>query len=102
MAKIIYELKRRHHERYYRNGDLESRDIQDFSATFATRKAANEYLAKKAAAARGNGWKTNIKLVKQGNDDSELFVYTNDTWVHENTGADEQETYWYVVKKKTL
>lgn len=102
MAKIIYELKRWHHKRCYRKGDLESQDVQDYSDTFATRKAANEYLSKRAAAARRNGWKTNIKLVKRGNEDSELFIYTNDTWIHENTGANEQETYWYDVKKKTL
>lgn len=102
MSKVIYELKRWHHERYYRKGDLESRDVQDFSETFSTRKAANECLIKNATDARRRGWTANLELVKRGNEPSRLTVYTGDKWVHENTGDDEEEHYWYNVTKKTL
>lgn len=102
MAKIIYELKRYHHRKAYRKGDLEAEDIQDAFATYATRREANEFLESKAREARRNGWKYELTLVKRGDKASVLWVYTGVKWIHENTGEEEIETYAYEVKKKTI
>lgn len=102
MATVIYELKRYHHRKAYRRGDLESEDVQDFSRNFKTRKDANAFLEEKAVEASRKGWKANLTLVKRGDKASVLWVYTGNNWVHENTGEDEEETYAYEVKKVSI
>lgn len=102
MAKIIYELKRYHHRKAYRRGDLEDEDVQDFSQNFNTRKDANAYLEKKCAEAERKGWTTHLTLVKRGDKPSTLWVYTGETWVNENSGEDQEESFAYQVKKVTL
>lgn len=101
MAKTIYELKRYHHRKAYRKGDLEDETIQDFSQTFSTRKEGNEFLERKQQEESGR-YTCRINLVKRGNDSSTLYVYTGNTWIHENTGEEMEEYYSYILKKKIL
>lgn len=100
--KVVYELKRYHHKREFRKGDLEADTVQDYSDTFATRKLANAFLVKKESEAKVKGYQTYIESVNRGDKDSSLLVYTGDVWQHENSGEEHREYYKYVIKKKTL
>lgn len=96
----IYEARCLHHRKAWRRGDLESEDVLHSSETFSTRKAANLYLKSKESEARRNGYKVRINLVGRGDKESELLVFTGNSWIHENTGDEHNEYYWYRVTKK--
>lgn len=100
MDKAIYELKRYHHQKCYRNGDLEDETVVDFMQVFPTRTAANNYLMSEESSARRRGFSTDITIVKRGAASSELLIDTHNNWVNENSGEDCSETLWYVVEKK--
>lgn len=102
MTKTVYELKRYYHHKNYRNGDLEADTTMDFVQTFSTRKAANEFLQDKERQAKRIGRQTEISIVKRGDKNSRLVVFTGEEWIHENTGSKEYESYSYIVTKKNL
>ena len=95
-----YEARCMHHRRAWIKGDLESEDVLHSSETFSSRKAANLYLQKKESEAKRRGYQTRIELVGRGEKESELLVFTGDSWTHENTGDKHSEYYWYRVRKK--
>lgn len=96
----IYEVRCVHHRKAWRRGDLESEDVLHSSETFTTRKAANSYLQRKESDAKRQGNRTRINLVGRGNKESELIIFTGNSWINENTGEENKEYYWYRVIKK--
>lgn len=96
----IYEARCVHHRKAYIKGDLESEDVLHSSETFTTRKAANSYLQRKESDAKRRGNKTRINLVGRGDKESELVIFTGNSWINENTGDEHEEYYWYRVINK--
>ena len=100
--KVIYELKRYHHRKAWRNGDLEDETIQDFSQNFSTRTEANNFLEKEENKYKREKYSIQKTIVKRGDKPSKLLVFTGETWVNENSGSNNEEYYHYIVNKKTL
>lgn len=92
-----YNIKKYHHRKAYRGGDLEAETIIDSVKTVSTKKAIVQYLVSEANSAKRRGYKVNLSTKSRGTMPS-LSVYTGVTWEHENTGETENEAYWYKVE----
>lgn len=68
---------------------------------FKTRKAANQYLEDQEVVAKGLGRTTRKTIVKRGDADSELFIFTGKSWREEDSGESRDEYYWILVVKQS-
>lgn len=66
-----------------------------------TRKAANQYLLDQELVAKNLGRTTRKTIVKRGDGDSELFVFTGNSWREEDSGERRDEYYWMLVEKQS-
>lgn len=92
-----YKVTKYHHRKVYRRGDLEAETIIDSVETMSTKKAVVQHLENEANSAKRKGYKVNLSTKTRSTMPS-LSVYTGVTWVHENTGETENESYWYKVE----
>lgn len=93
----MYTVEVYHHDKDWRNGDLEDKLELLESKNFKTRKAAKEYIESKL-----RGKKDVYRNYHKGNETSWCGYYTGVTWQHENSGETMYEYYHYTLKKTKL
>lgn len=90
----MYTVETRHHTKAWRNGDLEDKLELIDSRNFKTRTSAKEYIEKKL-----EGHRDVQRHYHKGNETSNCYYFTGQTWTHENTGEEMQEYYHYKMFK---
>lgn len=83
-----------HHDKNWRNGDLEDKLEFIDSKNFKTRKAAKEYIENNL-----RGKNKVFRNYHKGDERSWCGYYTGVTWQHENTGEEMHEYYEYIMIK---
>ena len=94
----MYQVTIHHHDKDWRNGDLEDKFELIRQENFKTRKAAKEFIERQLASQRGTirmNW-------HKGDEPSYAYCWTGVTWQHENTGETMEEYYQYTLKKVKL
>ena len=92
----MYVVETYHHEKDYRNGDLEDRLTLVGSSLFKLKKEAVAFIEKRLA---GKPARSISRYPHTGNTPSEYFYFTGEQWQHENSGATMYEYYQYKLKK---
>ena len=87
-----------HHDKDWRNGDLEDKFELIVSKNFKTKKDAKNYIESHMSRYTG------VKRTEwhKGDRPSYAYCWTGVTWQHENTGEEMQEYYQYTLKKTKL
>ena len=93
----MWQVTVHHHDKDWRNGDLEDKFELVESKNFKTRKAAKEYILNKL-----KGFKEVAQRWHKGEEPSWCYGYTGVTWQHENSGEQMEEYYQYTLKKVKL
>lgn len=93
----MYRVEVYHHDKNWRNGDLEDKWELIAKETFKARKNAKNYIEKEL-----NGKKNVLRHYHLGDNTSYCYYYTGVTWQHENSGETMEEYYMYVLKKVKL
>lgn len=91
----MYQVLVYHHDKAWRNGDLEDKLELIDSKNFKLKRDARNWMVKEVQRISGNGrfdWHT-------GNIPSYGYCFTGNTWIHENTGEKMEEYYQYILKK---
>ena len=95
----MYQVTIHHHDKAWRNGDLEDDLILIAQECFKTRTDAKMFIERDVATKRCN---VIHRQYHKGDEPSKVFAYTGMTWEHENTGEMQEEYYRYVLKKVKL
>lgn len=94
----MYTVTVHHHDKDWRNGDLEDKFELIDSRNFKTMRAAkiwiNDQLLKMSGTKRTEWHK--------GDKPSYAYCWTGVTWQHENTGEQMEEYYQYTLRKGKL
>ena len=94
----MYQVTVHHHDKDWRNGDLEDKFELIRQENFKTRKAAKEFIEDQLAHQRGD-----IQMAwHKGDVPSYCYCFTGVTWQHENSGEEMEEYYQYTLKKVKL
>lgn len=96
MAK--YKVTCIHHRKAYIKGDLEAEDVIESVSNFDTKKDIVKFLQGKAKLNESRGFIVKLSASVRGAMPT-LAIYTKTKWVHENTGDEHQEYYWYRTEK---
>ena len=94
----MYQVTIHHHDKDWRNGDLEDKFELIRQENFKTRTAAKEFIERQLANKRGTiqmNW-------HKGDKPSYCYCFTGVTWQHENSGGQMEEYYQYTLKKVKL
>ena len=94
----MYTVTVHHHDKDWRNGDLEDKFELIDSRNFKTRKAAKDYI--ESCLNRKSGVK--YRDYHKGDKASYCYVYTGVKWQHENSGEQMEEYYQYTLRKGKL
>ena len=94
----MYQVTVHHHDKDWRNGDLEDKFELIAQENFKTRTAAKEYIER--CLSRKSG--TKCRNWHRGDEPSHCYVFTGVTWQHENSGETMEEYYQYTMKKAKL
>jgi hypothetical protein len=89
-----YKVTCVHHRKAVVKGDLEAESVIQSAEVFSSKKDIVKYLTQKADEAKRRGYKFKLNSSVRGNMPS-LSVYTGVAWIHENTGEQEREYYYY-------
>lgn len=92
-----YKVTQYHHRKAYIKGDLEAETVIESSDVFSSKKDIVLFLKGKAKLNELNGFTVKLPTAIRGKM-PELVIYTNTKWVHENSGEEHQEYYWYKVE----
>lgn len=92
-----YKVIKYHHRKAYIKGDLEAETIIESADVFSSKKDIVLFLKRKAKLNELKGFTVKLSTAIRGTM-PELVIYTNTKWVHENTGEEHQEYYWYKVE----
>lgn len=94
----MYTVTVHHHDKDWRNGDLEDKFELVVSKTFKTKRDAKNYIESHMSRYTG------VKCTKWNKGDklSYAYCFTGVTWQHENTGETMEEYYQYTLKKSKL
>lgn len=95
----MYTVTVHHHDKDWRNGDLEDKFELIDSRNFKTRKAAKEWIIDKLY---GKSLKQTRRSWHKGDKPSYAYYFTGVTWQHENSGEQMEEYYQYTLKKGKL
>ena len=89
----MYEVRVMHHCKAWRKGDLEDDMVLVGKELFKTRKSAVEYIKGKLRGLKDirESWHTNRP--------SYCYGFTGVSWIHENTGEEQDEYYQFCLKK---
>ncbi len=93
----MYQVTVHHHDKYWRNGDLEDKLELIAQENFKTRKDAKEFIE-----SRLRGKSKVFRNYHKGDETSWCGYYTGVTWQHENSGEMMEEYYQYTLKKVKL
>lgn len=93
----MYQVEVYHHDKNWRNGDLEDKWELIAKEAFKARKNAKNYIEKEL-----NGKSLVIRDYHLGDKTSYCYYYTGVKWRHENTGEMMEECYQYILKKTKL
>ena len=94
----MYKVTCIHHRKAYRKGDLEAESVIQSVDTFRTKKEVVLFLTGRAKLNENRGFTVKLSTAVRGKM-PELIIYTNTKWIHENTGEEHQESYWYKTEK---
>lgn len=92
-----YKVTQYHHRKAYIKGDLEAETIIESTEVFSSKKDIVLFLKGKAKLNENRGFTVKLSTAIRGKM-PELVIYTNTKWIHENTGDEHQEYYWYKVE----
>lgn len=90
----MYTVTVHHHDKNWRNGDLEDKFELIRQENFKTRIAAKQWILSQV-----RGKNRVYQEWHKGDKTSYAQYFTGVTWVHENTGEDMEEYYQYTLKK---
>ena len=94
----MYIVTLHHHDKDWRNGDLEDKFELVYSKNFKTKTAAKAFIEGELSWLKG----TKRTEWHKGDKPSYAYCFTGVTWQHENSG-EEMEEYWqYTLKKGKL
>ena len=94
----MYTVTVHHHDKDWRNGDLEDKFELIDSRNFKTRKAAKDWIEGQLCRMRGT-----IRMDwHKGDHPSYGYCFTGVTWQHENSGEQMEEYYQYTLRKGKL
>ena len=93
----MYQVTIHHHDKDWRNGDLEDKFELIRQENFKTRTAAKEFIERQVA-----GKREVTRFYHKGDDPSFVYWHTGVTWQHENSGEEMEEYYQYTLKKVKL
>ena len=93
----MYQVTIHHHDKDWRNGDLEDKFELIDKRFFKTRTSAKEYIEQQL---QGKG---TIRMEwHKGDEPSYAYRWTGVTWQHENSGEQMEEYYQYTLRKSKL
>ena len=95
----MYQVTVHHHDKAWRNGDLEDKLELIGQENFKTRTAAKEFMEKDVSR---RGCKVIHRDYHKGDEPSYIWAYTGVTWQHENSGEEMEEFYRYILRKVKL
>lgn len=93
-----YKVTKYHHRKAYIKGDLEAEIAIVSTDMFSTKKDVVLFLKGRAKLNKNIGYTVKLSTDIRG-EMPELIIYTNTKWIHENTGDEHQEYYWYKTEK---
>ena len=96
--KMKYKVTNYHHRKAWVKGDLEAETIIESVNTFSSKKDIVTFLKEKAKCNERRGFTVKLSTATRGKM-PELIIYTNTKWIHENSGEEHQEYYWYKAEK---
>ena len=92
----MYQVTVHHHDKNWRNGDLEDKLELVEVHNYKTKKEAKEWIESKLV----NKSKKQVRRYPHtGNIPSKYFYFTGVEWQHENTGETMYEYYCYTLEK---
>ena len=94
----MYTVTVHHHDKDWRNGDLEDKFELVHSRNFSTKSAAKAWIEDELSRLRG----TKRTEWHKGDHPSYGYCWTGVTWQHENTGAEMEEYWQYTLRKGKL
>lgn len=89
----MYEVKVMHHCKAWRKGDLEDDFVLVDKQVFKTRTAGVDYIKSKLRGLK------NVRESWHRDMTSYCYGFTGVSWVHENTGEEQDEYYQFSLKK---
>ena len=95
----MYQVTVHHHDKDWRNGDLEDKFELIAKENFKTRQAAKMFIEREVATRK---CKVIHRQYHKGDEPSFVWAYTGVTWQHENSGEQMEEYYRYELKKVKL
>lgn len=93
-----YKVTQYHHRKAIIKGDLEAETIIESVDVFSSKKDIVLFLKGKAKLNEGRGFTIKLSTAVRGKM-PELIIYTKTKWIHENTGEEHQEYYWFKTEK---
>lgn len=95
---MSYKVTQYHHRKAIIKGDLCAETIIESVDMFSSKKGVMLFLHEQVLKATEKGFKSSlINTVKDKM--PELTIYANTKWIHENTGEEHQEYYWFKTEK---
>ena len=94
----MYTVTVHHHDKDWRNGDLEDKFELIRQENFKTRKDAKGFIEgqlRRMSGTKRTDW-------HKGDEPSYAYCWTGVTWQHENSGEMMEEYYQYTLKKVKL
>lgn len=92
-----YKVTNYHHRKAYIKGDLEAETVIESVEVFSSKKDIVLFLKGKAKLNENRGFTIKLSTAIRGKM-PELVIYTNNKWIHENSGEEHEEYYWYKVE----
>lgn len=93
-----YKVTQYHHREAIIKGDLCAETIIESVDIFSSKKDVVLFLKGKTKLNEGKGFTIKLSTAVRGKMPW-LTIYTNTMWIHENTGEEEQEYYWFKTEK---
>ena len=94
----MWQVTVHHHDKDWRNGDLEDKFELIQTENFKTKKSTKEWIIRQLAKKSG----TTRTEWHKGDEPSYAYCWTGVTWQHENSGEEMEEYYQYTLKKVKL
>lgn len=89
-----YKVTKYHHRRAYIKGDLEAETVIESTDIFSSKREIVLFLKGKAKLNENRGFTVRLSTAIRGKM-PELAIFTDTKWIHENTGEEHEEYYWY-------
>lgn len=93
---MSYKVTKYHHRKAYVKGDLEAETVIESVDIFPSKKSIVLFFKGLAKLNENRGFEVRLSTAIRGKM-PELSIYTNNKWIHENTGDEHEESYFYRV-----